>query len=200
MAGVAIGLFRGVTSRALDKLLRPARPGDEPALAAIDELVNPSHWTAGQFASACDGSGLERALLVQYGQHIAGFVVYSCVIDESCIDNLAVHPAKQRAGLGRMLLGAALEAARGLGASRCCLEVRASNRAALGLYEAFGFQQDGLRKNYYGGAGQPGAGQPGAGQPGAGQPGAGQPEAGVSGAGSVPATSREDAILLSIQL
>jgi ribosomal-protein-alanine N-acetyltransferase len=76
-----------------------------------------------------------------------------------------------------MLLRAALAAARERGANRCCLEVRASNRAARGLYEAFGFREDGLRKNYYGGAGQSGAGQSGAGL-----------------------SSREDAVLMSLQL
>ena len=71
-----------------------------------------------------------------------------------------------------MLLRAALEDFRDRGANRCCLEVRASNRAARGLYEAFGFREDGLRKNYYGGAGHPGAGL----------------------------SAREDAVLLSLQL
>jgi ribosomal-protein-alanine N-acetyltransferase len=161
----------------VDSVLRTARPGDEPALAAIDELVNPSPWSAGQFASACDAGGLERALVAEQGQHIVGFVVYSCVFDEACIHNVAVHPTDQRAGLGGMLLRAALQAARDLGARRCCLEVRVSNAAARGLYDALGFREDGLRKNYYGGAGQPGAGQPGAGL-----------------------ASREDAVLLSLQL
>ncbi len=110
-------------------------------------------------------------------QHIAGFVVYSFVLDEACIHNVAVHPADQRKGLGRILLRAALEVARGHGVQRCCLEVRASNRAARGFYEQLGFREDGLRKNYYGGAGHPGAGQTGAG-----------------------IFAREDAVLLSLQL
>ena len=172
MAGIATGLLGSVTSQPLVSMLRAATRGDETALAAIDALVNPSPWTANQFASACVAGGLERALVAEQGQHIAGFVVYSCVLDEACIHNVAVHPADQRGGLGRRLLGAALQVARGLGASRCYLEVRASNRAARGLYRTAGFREDGLRKNYYSGAGQPGAGL----------------------------AAREDAVLLSIQL
>ena len=177
MAGVAVGLSCSVTSGLPDNVLRPARPGDAAALAAIDALVNPSPWTAGQFASACNAGGLERTLVLEQVQQVVGFVVYSCVLDEACIHNLAVHPADQRKGLGRILLLAVLEESRGRGAIRCCLEVRASNRAARGLYQAFGFREDGLRKNYYGGAGHPGAGHPGAGP-----------------------SAREDAVLLSVKL
>ena len=177
MAGVAVGLSCSVVNQSRDSILRAANRGDEPALAAIDALVNPSPWTASQFASACAAAGLERALVAERGEHIAGFVVYSCVLDEACIHNVAVHPADQRRGLGRGLLRAALEAARGRGARRCCLEVRVSNRAARGLYRALGFREDGLRKNYYSGADQSGADQSGAGL-----------------------SCREDAVLLSIQL
>jgi ribosomal-protein-alanine N-acetyltransferase len=132
--------------------LRPARPGDAIALAALERLVNPSPWTASQFNGACSaqpGATTERALLICVDRQALGFVVYSLVLDEACIHNIAVHPARQGCGLGRALLGGALvEAVRG-GATRCHLEVRASNEAARGLYETLGFQLDGIRKNYY---------------------------------------------------
>lgn len=168
-----------------DTVMRPARPGDEPALAAIDTLVNPSPWTANQFALACAGGGHEQALVVDGGRYLVGFVVFSLILDEACIHNVAVHPEWQGKGLGSSLLHAALDAARSLGASRCCLEVRQSNLVARRLYAAQGFQQDGLRRNYYPAAGVPGAGHPAAGVPGAGHPAAGD---------------REDAVLLSRQL
>lgn len=165
--------------------LRPAKGGDERVLAAIDQLVNPDPWVAGQFADACGTGALERALVAESDQGIVGFIVYACVVDEVSIHNVAVHPASQRMGIGRALLEAALEAARTQGAQRCYLEVRASNRSARALYQALGFQTDGLRKNYYGGAGHPGAGHPGAGR---------------SGDDLAPGATREDALLLSLQL
>ncbi len=155
--------------------LRPARPGDEPALAAIDKLVNSSPWTESQFITACAAGDSEQALVAEDGRDPIGFVVFALTLDEACIHNVAVHPEWQRKGLGSSLLRAALEAARGLGAQRCCLEVRESNLAARRLYAALGFQQDGLRRNYY-------------------------PAAGVPGAGHPAAVDREDAVLLSIQL
>ncbi len=132
--------------------LRPAAPGDGLALAALDRLVNPSPWSEDQFSEACAPraeAGTERALVIFADAQALGFVVYSRVLDEACIHNIAVHPARQGCGLGRSLLDAALRRAAGEGATRCYLEVRASNKAARGLYEKHGFRLDGLRKNYY---------------------------------------------------
>jgi ribosomal-protein-alanine N-acetyltransferase len=131
--------------------LRPGQPGDAGALALLDSLVNPSPWSANQFAAACAAkpASAERALVVHDGERLLGFVVYSLVQDETCIHNIAVHPSSQGRGLGQLLLAAALaESGRG-GAARCYLEVRASNAAARGLYQKLGFQLDGIRKNYY---------------------------------------------------
>ena len=135
-----------------DATFRSARPGDAVALAALEGLVNPSPWTESQFNDACSaqaGATTERALLICTEQQVLGFVVYSLILDEACIHNIAVHPSRQGGGLGRSLLRAALAEALRCGATRCHLEVRASNQAARGLYERLGFQLDGVRKNYY---------------------------------------------------
>jgi ribosomal-protein-alanine N-acetyltransferase len=117
----------------------------------LDSLVNPSPWTENQFAGACgaDPDGPESALVVCGDGQLLGFVVYSRVLDEACIHNIAVHPSQRGRGLGRLLLSAALAEAAGGGAARCYLEVRASNAAAHRLYETLGFQLDGVRRNYY---------------------------------------------------
>ena len=131
-------------------LLRPAESADAAALAALDSLVNASPWSEQQFSSACaDKQGLERVLLLNRGARLQGFVVYSQVLDEASILNIAVEPGSQGHGLGERLLGAALARVRDCGASRCFLELRVSNEAARGLYRKFGFTPDGLRKGYY---------------------------------------------------
>lgn len=131
--------------------VQQAGPGDAAALALLDKLVNPSPWTESQFAGACAAkpdSG-QSALVVRDDEQLLGFVVYSRVLDEASVHNIAVHPSAQGRGLGQALLAAALvEAGRG-GALRCHLEVRASNAAARSLYEKLGFRLDGIRRNYY---------------------------------------------------
>jgi len=138
-------------SREPPAAVRPATAADAPALAELDRRVNPSPWSPGQFADACatgpDQS--ERVLVAVPGGQMQGFVVYSLVLDEACIHNIAVDPAARRSGLGGTLLAAALGEARSSGARRCLLEVRASNEAAQHLYRKHGFSQDGLRRHYY---------------------------------------------------
>ena len=131
--------------------IRLARPGDAGALAAIDSLVNVRPWSPGQFEGACGGvtEPGETALVVDWKHRAQGFVVFSRVIDEGCIHNIAVHPQCQGGGLGSSLLEAALAELKLGGAICCYLEVRASNAAARALYQKFLFQVDGMRKNYY---------------------------------------------------
>jgi ribosomal-protein-alanine N-acetyltransferase len=78
-----------------------------------------------------------------------GFVIFWVVADEMHLLNLAVHPAHRRRGISRALLTAAMEQARSRGAAVVWLEVRPSNQAALTLYRSFGFEEVGVRRNYY---------------------------------------------------
>jgi ribosomal-protein-alanine N-acetyltransferase len=66
--------------------------------------------------------------------------------DEVEILLVAVVPHARRRGVGRALVEALLADA---GARRAHLEVRASNRAAIALYERTGFVAAGVRKRYY---------------------------------------------------
>ena len=130
--------------------IRWAVAADAVALAALDNLVNPSPWTENQYLKACaGGQSVERVMLIDSGGQLQGFVVYSQVFDEASIHNIAVHPALQGKGLGQLLLATALARALEAGACRCFLELRASNDAARGLYQKLGFQCDGSRRNYY---------------------------------------------------
>lgn len=62
---------------------------------------------------------------------------------------LLVAPEKRRQGLASLLLDQALERTRALQGERMLLEVRASNQAAIDLYQSRGFVQEGRRRGYY---------------------------------------------------
>ncbi len=72
---------------------------------------------------------------------------------EAQILNLSVVPDARREGLGRQLLRRFIDDARRLGAEQIFLEVRVSNVAAIGLYDAEGFAAVGRRDGYYPGIG-----------------------------------------------
>jgi ribosomal-protein-alanine N-acetyltransferase len=82
-----------------------------------------------------------------------GAVVAYCAVwiifDELHINTLAVHPRWRRQGLASLLLTHVLDDAVRLGADKATLEVRESNEGARKLYERFGFEVGGVRKEYY---------------------------------------------------
>ncbi len=68
---------------------------------------------------------------------------------EGQITNIAVLPEARRRGVARKLLAALTADAAEHGAEQISLEVRASNEAAIALYEADGYTVAGRRRHFY---------------------------------------------------
>lgn len=103
-----------------------------------------SHNPFGRFLTARfdPGGGAREGDLV-------GYMCYWLVFDELRLMNLAVEPSIRRRGIASDLIRYMLSVGRESGAVRAVLEVRASNVAALSLYERVGFRQVALRRRYY---------------------------------------------------
>jgi [ribosomal protein S18]-alanine N-acetyltransferase len=91
----------------------------------------------------------DQVFLVAAGSHLSGYVLARRVGEEAEILNLGVAPDQRRRGVGRGLVEAALAVLGAAGAREVFLEVRQSNVAALGLYDACGFRVVGRRAGYY---------------------------------------------------
>jgi [ribosomal protein S18]-alanine N-acetyltransferase len=89
------------------------------------------------------------ALLSERGGRPTGFVLGRLVADEAEVLNLAVREECRREGEGRALVEELLRRFAESGVSRVFLEVRESNRGAIGFYEGMGFRQSGRREDYY---------------------------------------------------
>lgn len=119
-------------------------------LHAIDSLTSSNPLNEQRYQRACAvDDATEWAQVVTRGHDVCGFVFISRVLDEATVMNIAVLPQARGRGLGKQLLSTALNELRQQGVSRCLLEVRESNRAALALYQSLGFGVDGVRKGYY---------------------------------------------------
>lgn len=127
--------------------LRPMTEGDIDLVASIERLAYEHPWTPGIFHD-CLGVGYS-CWLMQMSRRTVGYGILSAAAGEAHILNLCIHPSEQRRGLGRHLLGHLLDLSRRHHAEIVLLEVRPSNRAALALYEAAGFNEVGVRRNYY---------------------------------------------------
>ena len=73
----------------------------------------------------------------------------SVAAGESHILNLSVDPDMQRRGVGTRLMKHFVQLARRHNADTVMLEVRPSNAGAVRLYEKLGFNEVGVRRNYY---------------------------------------------------
>ena len=81
---------------------------------------------------------------------VVGYAILWCILDQGELANIAIVPARRGEGLGKALLVQVLDVARARGVQQLFLEVRASNEAAINLYLRQGFEEVGVRKNYYG--------------------------------------------------
>ena len=119
-------------------------------LARADEIEPRAHafpWSEKTFASNQGERYLNYRLLV--GDVMAAFAITQVVLDEATLFNIAVDPAWQRKGLGRQLLEHLIGELEKRGVLTLWLEVRASNTAAIALYESLGFNEATIRRNYY---------------------------------------------------
>ena len=77
------------------------------------------------------------------------YIIGRIIPPEGEIYRVAVKAEKRERGIGYRLLSYALKTERGRGLETTFLEVRSRNIAARRLYEAHGFKEVGIRKNYY---------------------------------------------------
>jgi ribosomal-protein-alanine N-acetyltransferase len=80
---------------------------------------------------------------------MAGFDITHIVLDEATLFNITIHQQWQRCGFCLCLLHVLIEQLTSRGVVTLWLEVRASNAAAIALYDDLGFNQVTLRHNYY---------------------------------------------------
>ena len=82
---------------------------------------------------------------------VGGYVCLMSLFEEAQILDIVVAPDLRGQGIARALLEHAVTLAREKHAEIMTLEVRASNGAAIALYERFGFSRTGIRPKYYDG-------------------------------------------------
>ena len=87
--------------------------------------------------------------MVERDELICGFGGVMLVGEDAHIVTLAIEPEERERGVGSMLMVSLVEAAKTRGAQNLTLEVRRSNEAAQHLYRKFGFEEVGLRREYY---------------------------------------------------
>jgi ribosomal-protein-alanine N-acetyltransferase len=134
-------------SRRIERL---AGPDDLDAVLAIEEASFNNPTTREWYEGELKRPDVCFIYVMRTAEHpVAGFCAFWLVVDQAHINNLAVRPELRGHGLGAHLLESIVTEARHLGATSLTLEVRRSNVAAQRLYAKAGFQEAGVRTNYY---------------------------------------------------
>ena len=131
-------------------IIREMSHADLPEVHGIEKECFSAPWSINAFRYELEHRLTILRVAVLNGQ-IVGYVCIRTILDETHILNLAVRPEFRRRGIGSLLLREAPLELKHSGTESCSLtlEVRASNIAAIRLYEKFGFKVTGKRRGYY---------------------------------------------------
>ena len=88
-------------------------------------------------------------LIARMNDEIIGFAGIKVVLDEADIMNIVIKKNYRNQGIGTLLLENLISLAKRLNLKSLSLEVSEKNLPAIHLYQNFGFESLGVRKNYY---------------------------------------------------
>lgn len=127
--------------------LRDMSNNDIGAVLSIEQQVHAHPWTRGNFSDALTSAYVCK--VAELGGSLIGYAVMMQGVDDAELLDIGIAAPRHRQGWGRKLLQAMLVLAREMGKRRVVLEVRASNQAAICLYQSMEFVEIGLRRGYY---------------------------------------------------
>ena len=119
-----------------------------PQVARLEKACFSMPWSEDAIASELTNP-LALWIVAVENDTLAGYVGSQSVMGEADMMNLAVDPRFRRCGVAQKLVETLVQHLKNQQVYCLTLEVRASNSAALALYEKLGFVQVGRRPNYY---------------------------------------------------
>lgn len=129
--------------------IRELREEDLEAVLAVEIASAPHPWTAGIFADELAQGPTRRYVVALEDGRVVGFCGLLLSLDEGHITNIAVDPTLRRRGYAHAMMLVTVRTAIAKSLRALTLEVRVTNKAAIALYQRFGFAPGGVRPRYY---------------------------------------------------
>ena len=116
----------------------------------LESICDPTPWSINALGYEIDNKDSILKVAVR-AEKIIGYVCIRSLLDITHVMKISVLPEDRRNGIGSALLSASLKQLRrnNPDVTSVTLEVRDSNRAAIELYNKYGFRKTGTRRNYY---------------------------------------------------
>ena len=120
---------------------------DLPSVYRIEQASYSHSWSEKMLRDSLRSN--DYCFVAEWLGAVCGYLISMSAVDELHLLNICVRPDVQQSGCRKQLLEALCSKAQASGMSLILLEVRVSNTAAQRLYQNFGFEYIGTRKNYY---------------------------------------------------
>jgi len=137
----------------------PMGLADLDAVLAIESISHVHPWTRGNFTDSLAVGHWAYCIRPQVDKPIEGsyldphilwaYCILFPAVDELHLLNITVSPKLRSLGIGLRMMKAIEGVAAQQKMPRIILEVRPSNNSAIRLYKSLGYEQIGIRKNYY---------------------------------------------------
>jgi ribosomal-protein-alanine N-acetyltransferase len=137
----------------------PMQAADLDEVLKIESVSHIHPWTKGNFSDSLAAGHWAYCIRSQADQMVKGsyldpavlwaYCILFPAVDELHLLNITVSPHLRKLGLGKRMMAAIEGVAAQQKMPRIILEVRPTNTAALALYQHLGYEQIGVRKNYY---------------------------------------------------
>ena len=126
----------------------PMTEEDVAAVAALEAENFSRPWSYDAFYKTLSDENY-IVIIAKDTDALLGYCVLLCTGEEADITNVCTALAARGKGVATEMLAALMEAGKSRGVTEFFLEVREGNTPARRLYTKLGFEEIGLRKNYY---------------------------------------------------
>jgi len=122
----------------------------EDALVQAHRIHEASQYKPWSLATFVDCTSAPYfSVIAKKDNQVVGYALVLEVVDETTLMDIAVDATARGEGIGRKMLEYVKARSKKNGMLSMWLEVRASNQAAISLYEDTGFEHIEVRKGYY---------------------------------------------------
>ncbi|MDN3019400.1 ribosomal protein S18-alanine N-acetyltransferase [Neobacillus drentensis] len=130
-------------------VFRYMREEDIDQVLAVEQASFTVPWSREAFYNELHNNKFAVYIVLEEDNKIIGYCGTWIVIDEAHVTNVAILPESRGRKLGETMMRKLMSVSREMGAKSMTLEVRVTNHVAQSLYRKLGFQNGGIRKNYY---------------------------------------------------
>jgi ribosomal-protein-alanine N-acetyltransferase len=155
----AIKSLHSATDDVSELSFLPMTETDLDSVLAIESVSHIHPWTKGNFSDSLAAGHWAYCVRPQLTDAVKGsyldpeilwaYCILFPAVDELHLLNITVSPKLRRLGIGIKMMNAIEGVAAQQKMPRIILEVRPTNESALKLYQSLGYEQIGVRKNYY---------------------------------------------------